>query len=233
MKLISTKAKIIGLKDLSPTAMEVCIDPEAKLDFVPGMFVNIFIEHCGKTIRRAYSISSDPRQKETFTISARLLPNGEMSPLFWSGNLLEREIKIMGPMGFNTTEKIKKNKIYLFAFGIGAGVIKSISHELVRRPDLEELHIITGNRNEKEILYKDFFDNLSDDDNKVDVLHILSMPENPLYSPKGHIPDFLGDLDLNNSSIYACGSTKACESLKEKIQASNHKNYDLILEAFG
>lgn len=233
MKLINTKAKILSAINLSPTAREISVIPETPLDFIPGMFVNIFIEHEGKTLRRAYSISSDPQQKEVFTVSARLLLGGEMSPIFWSDDIVGKEIKVMGPMGFNTLEKITKKKVYLFAFGIGAGVIKSIAHGLLQRPELEELHIVTGNRDEEELLYRDVFKNLAKEDARVDVMNVLSKPKDPDYGPKGHVPDFVGDLDLSNASIYACGSTKACESLKEKIENGPHKNYDLILEAFG
>ena len=44
MKLVNTKAKIVGAKDLSPTAREIQIVPEIPIDFIPGMFVNIFMD---------------------------------------------------------------------------------------------------------------------------------------------------------------------------------------------
>lgn len=233
MNLVNTKAKIVEVIDLSPTSRELIIVPEKSFDFIPGMFVNIFIEHGGKKIRRAYSISSDPAQKENFSISARLLPGGEMSPIFWADDIAHREITVMGPMGFNTIEKITKDRVFLFAFGIGASVIKSIAHELSKRENIQELFIMTGNRNESEMIYKDFFDSLAREHKNVVVRHVLSRPENLEYEFTGHVPDFLADLDFSNSSVYACGSTKACESLKEKIESMNPANVDIVVEAFG
>ncbi len=233
MKIINTKAKIIAVKDLSPTSRELIISPETSIDFVPGMFVNIFIKHDGKMIRRAYSISSDPRQKERFSITTRLLPNGEMSPIFWADNIVGKEISVMGPMGFNTVEKIIKEKVFLFAFGIGASVIKSIAHDLSEREDIKELYIMTGNRNESEMIYKDFFDSLFKENKKIKVRHVLSKPKNHEYEFTGHIQDYIENLDFNNSSVYVCGSTKACESLKEKINSVKPNNFELIVEAFG
>lgn len=233
MNLVTTKAKIVEAIDLSPTSRELTIVPEKTFDFVPGMFVNIFIEHDGKKIRRAYSISSDPAQKESFSISARLLPGGEMSPVFWADDIAHREITVMGPMGFNTIEKITKDRVFLFAFGIGASVIKSIAHELSKRENIQELFVMTGNRNEREMIYKDFFDSLAKENENVVVRHVLSRPENIDYEFSGHVPDFIADLDFNNSCVYACGSTKACASLKEKIDSMKQSNVEIIVEAFG
>lgn len=233
MKLVNTKAKIVGVKDLSPTAREIQIVPEIPIDFIPGMFVNIFMEYNGEILRRAYSISSDSNQKESFTVSVRLLSNGGMSPVFWDKDIVGGEIKVMGPMGFNTIEKITKKKVFLFAFGIGAGVIKSIADELVRRDEVEEINIMTGNRDEEELLYRDFFDDLAVKNKKVKIRHILSKPKNNAFEFTGHIQDFVEDLDFSNSSAYVCGSTKACESLKGKIESMHPKNFDIVVEAFG
>lgn len=233
MNIITTKAKIAGVVDLSPTSRELIIVADKTFDFVPGMFVNIFIEHGGKAIRRAYSISSDPKQKGSFSISARLLPNGEMSPIFWADDIVGREITVMGPMGFNTVQKITKDRVLLFAFGIGASVIKSIAHELSKRENIQQLYIVTGNRNESEMIYKDFFDSLARENRSVHVRHVLSKPNDKNYEFIGHVPDFIGDLNFSNSSVYVCGGTKACEALKEKIDSVRPENVDIVVEAFG
>ncbi len=233
MNLVNTKAKIAEVIDLSPTSRELTIVPKKTFDFVPGMFVNIFIEHGGKKIRRAYSISSDPAQKDSFSISARLLPAGEMSPIFWAEDIVGKEITVMGPMGFNTLEKITKDRVFLFAFGIGASVIKSIAHELSKRENIQKFCIVTGNRNEREMIYKEFFEGLTKENKNIFVRHVLSRPDNPNYEFTGHVPDFIRDLDFSNSSVYACGSTKACEALKQKIESMNPVDTEIVLEAFG
>ena len=178
-------------------------------------------------------MSSDPRQRDSFTISARLLKNGGMSPLFWRDDILNKEIKVMGPMGFNTSNKLGENKIFLFAFGIGVSVIKSIASEMIANPEVKELFIVTGNTNEDEILYKDFLDNLWKNNEKVTVQYVLSKPKNLNYPYTGHIQDFIEDFDFDNSGVYICGSTKACESLKEKIESMKPENSQIIVEAFG
>lgn len=232
MKLVNTKAKITAITDLSPTARELTIVPEIPLDFIPGMFVNIFIEHGGETFRRAYSISSDPHQKESFTISARLMKDGKMSPLFWERDIVGKEIKVMGPIGLNTIDKINKSKVYLFGFGIGVSVIKSIAYEFERQKEIKQVYILTGNKDKSELLYSDFFAQLSEN-KKIKIRHVLSNPKDTNYKYVGYIQNFVNDLDFNNSSAYICGSTKACKALKEKIQSMNPKNFDSIIEAFG
>lgn len=233
MKIINTKAYIKKVKDLSPTARELKIFPETKIEFIPGMFVNIFMENNGKTIRRAYSISSNSKEKDTFSVTARFLKDGEMSPLFWQDDILGKEIRVMGPLGVNTSDKIKANKVFLFAFGIGVSVIKSITSELIDKDSIKDLVIVTGNLNETEILYKDFFDNLLSENEKVIVQYVLSKPNNLNYTYTGYIQDFINDFDFNQSDVYICGPIKACNSLKEKIESKKSSNLNIIVESFG
>lgn len=233
MKIVNTKAKITKVKDLSPTGREISIRPETAFDFTPGMFVNIFMDEAGKSVRRAFSISSDRGEGQEFTISVRLLPDGEMSPLFWRSDVVGRQLRVMGPMGFNTSDKLTKDKVFLFAFGIGASVIKAVAHELLARKNIKELVIMTGNSNEDEIIYKDFFDSLARSKKHISVSHVLSRPKDESYPKTGYIQNFIENLDFNDASVYMCGGTKACDSLKEEIEAQNPQNCEIVVEAFG
>jgi ferredoxin-NADP reductase len=69
MKIIKTSGKIIEIKKLTSTAMEITFSLEDEIDFLPGAFVNIFFNIEGEKNRRAYSISSDYKNKKEIKIS--------------------------------------------------------------------------------------------------------------------------------------------------------------------
>ena len=56
MSIVKTVGTIVRVTDLTKTAKEVTIKTEAQINFIPGQFVNLFMEIGGEKVRRAYSI---------------------------------------------------------------------------------------------------------------------------------------------------------------------------------
>ena len=88
MSIVKTTGTIVEVIDLTKTAKEVAIETAVHMDFIPGSFVNIFMEVGGEKIRRAYSIATSQSDSNKISIAIRLSPGGKMSPLFWEKNML-------------------------------------------------------------------------------------------------------------------------------------------------
>ncbi|MES2223912.1 MAG: FAD-binding oxidoreductase [Patescibacteria group bacterium] len=232
MKIKKTIGKIIDVTDLSKTAKEVKISLVEPLDFIAGSFVNIFMEIGGQKVRRAFSISSTPKDQMNITLAIRLNPKGGMTPIFWNKDMVGETIEIMGPLGLNTVDKMQRNKVYLFAFGVGAGVVKSIAEYYSSKPNITNLTIMTGSKYEDEILYKEYFDELSRDRKNITTMHIVSRPENRSIVPKGYIQDHISTFDFSHSDIYLCGQESACNDLVEKIKLTNPTDLSFFIEGF-
>lgn len=222
---------ITKIRDLSPTAREYTVTPAEPLPFVAGAFVNLFIEHEGKSIRRAFSISSNDQNSHAFTLSIRLSPDGELTPMLWNNDFISKTVKLMGPLGLNTANKMQSNRIFLFGFGVGAGVVKSLAEHISNRKDLESLTIVTGNRNIEEILHKDYFNQLAEENKKVDVTYVVS-DKNQISYPAGYIQEHISGLDFNNVDVYICGQRVACTALETNIKATNPINCNFFIEDF-
>ena len=231
MTISMMNAVITAVRDLSPTARELTIVPERPLSFTPGMFVNIFMKSENGMIRRAYSISSDSDGKE-FTIAARLLADGAMSPRFWQPDIVGTPIEIMGPLGVHTTDSMKAHTAHLFAFGIGAGVIKAVAERLLKRADLTRLVIVTGNRSHEDMPYGDEFTKLAAHDSRVTVRHVFSRPQVP-YAFTVYVQNHISDFNVTDSDVYICGPTRACESVSEYFKSTSMLPATLQIEAFG
>lgn len=231
MNIKKTTGKITKIKDLSSTARDIEIELFEPIDFIAGSFVNIFMDIDGEKVRRAYSISSSDAEKNKINISVRLTIGGKMTPEFWKKNILGSEIEVMSPLGLNTADKMLSRKKYLFGFGIGAGVIKSLLDHFERDKNTKEIFVVLGHKSESEDLYRKYFTEVAEQSNKTKIKHIFSRPENK-DSIKGYIQDHLAEYVFSNSDIYVCGQEKACEQLIEKIKLTKPKNIKTFVEGF-
>jgi NAD(P)H-flavin reductase len=232
MNIKRTFGTIKHVTNLSATAKEILIDLDTPLSFIAGGFVNVFMDIAGEKTRRAYSISSSDGEQQSISIAVRLSPEGKMSPLFWKNNLVGEKLELMGPLGLNTAEKMHHKKIYLFAFGIGAGVVKSLADHFSNSDRAREIVIITGSRSGEEILYKNYFDALATKHKNVKVTYIVSKPNETSLLKKGYIQDNVKDFDFNKSDVYVCGQEVACNALVQKIKDTDPADCDFFIEGF-
>jgi NAD(P)H-flavin reductase len=232
MNIKKLTGEIIKTTDLSKTSKEITIKLSEPIDFLSGSFMNTFIDVNGEKMRRAYSISSSMNDHDIITFSIRLSLSGIVTPIFWSKDIVGKKIDLMGPMGLNTVDKMNQSKVYLFAFGIGVSVIKSIADYFSNIKKVEHLTIYTGSRTEDEVLYKEYFDGLANSHENIKVNYVVSSPIEGSNIQKGYIQDFINDLDFNNSDVYVCGQDKACNALVDKINILKPVGCNLFIESF-
>ena len=137
----------------------------------------------------------------------------------------------MGPLGLNTADKMKSDKVFLFGFGVGAGVVKSLAEHIASRPDLKSLTIVTGNRNIEEILHKDYFDQIAATHKNINVTYVVSDKNQTTY-PTGYIQEHIGNYNFNNADVYMCGQGVACQGLETEIKKTTPQNCNFFIEDF-
>lgn len=226
------KGTICALHDVSPTAREVDISIPEELGFTAGAFINIFVEKDGEKLRRAYSLSSSDAEQQKVSIAIRKMPNGAVGPLFWNDAMLGTEIDIMGPLGLNTMDKMKSSRVFLFGFGIGAGVVKSLALSLLSRKELTELYILTGSKTEDEIVFEKEFSALVESDPRVTFIPVVSNPLPSSARHSGYIQNHIQNFDFTNADVYICGQEVACSALRTAIEAKHPQNTKFFIEAF-
>ncbi len=233
MTISTYQGKVKKIVDLSPTAREITFSLDKPIDFKSGSFVNMFTTVDGSKMRRAYSLSSSPHSKEEISLSVRRAKQGIVSPIFWDSNIHEQEFSFMGPLGVNTSDKMVHENIFLFAYGIGISVIKSILFDVLERDNVKNVTLVTGNRDESELLYREYLDSLASDHPKLTVRYVLSESTDNTYPYQGYIQNNIADLDFTASDAYICGPTKACESLIETIEKKHPADCAIHVEKFG
>jgi phenol hydroxylase P5 protein len=232
IKIKRLKGTITKVIELSPTAREYVLTLSEPMPFKAGAFVNFFFSNEGSTIRRAFSISSTDTEHNIISLSIRLSPKGLLTPILWEKDYTGLEVDIMGPMGLNTSDKMKSDTVYLCGFGIGAGVVKSLADDIARRDTLKSLTIMTGNRGTDELLHKDYFDALAASNPKVKVVYVVSQADPEGVYPVGYIQNHVSDYDFTNSDVYTCGQTIACTALVEAVKQQPSEGCAFFVEDF-
>ncbi len=232
MKIKKLHGTITKISDLSETAKEVTIHLSEPLGFIAGSFVNIFMTIDGQKVRRAYSISSSDTQQELITLSIRRTRDGIMSPLFWEESMVGTTVEIMGPLGLNTVDTMHRSKVFLFAFGIGAGVVKSIAEHLSHRDNISGITIMTGSRHKDDIIYKEYFDELAQTFPFITTTYVTSEVSEDSPYKKGYIQNHIESYDFNHADIYMCGQEVACNQLQATIHHTNPTDCEFFVEGF-
>ncbi len=232
MSIQNIEGTITKVTDLSPTAKEVTITLEHPMTYIAGCFVNLFVDDKGEKIRRAFSIASQDGTHDTFTLAIRRSLDGRLSPLFWEKDMVQTPVKIMGPLGMNTADKMHSKRIFLFGFGIGVGVVKALAEHFAEDDSITKLTIATGSRNNDDVMYKEYFDTLAQNDARVTVRYVISTKDQETEHRIGYIQDHIDDFDFNDSDVYACGQNVACDALQKKILQTNPHDCNFFIEDF-
>lgn len=224
-------ATITAVRDTTPTARVVTLTLSEPFPFIAGAFVNLFITHEGQVLRRAFSISSSDAIDQTIDLTIRRSLNGVVSPLFWKEDIVGTKVEVMGPLGLNTADKMLQARTFLFGFGVGAGVVKSLAEHFVQDPTCTELTIMLGSRNEDEIVHLKEINDLATSP-KVTVRHAISNPGTHNTHPVGYIQNHLEGFDFNNADVYVCGQEIACQALIDAVKKQNPQNCAYFVEGF-
>lgn len=227
-------ATVSRVRDLSVSAREVTLRLAEPMPFSPGAFVNVFLERDGRRVRRAYSLASDDRETGEVSLAVRRLDGGELSPAFWEPDVVGRELDVMGPLGVNTVEKVVAPRVFLFAFGIGAGVVRSLALRLVHEPGVREIAIALGSRDETDEIYGDEFRALAAGNPHVTFRSVFTdRRDGSADARRGFLQANLDGYDFAGATVFACGRTVACDALVAAVKAAGGADARFVVEAFG
>ena len=176
---------------------------------MPGQYLDLI----NGDVRRSYSIANAPRVDGKIELQIKRVEQGLMSKKLFTQTKENDLFRIEGPLGTFSYRDDGEENIILIATGTGIAPIKSLLESFLAVADTKNIFVLWGVR-----FKKDFY------------LDIESLGDNFTYVPVLSGEDlhcsFYGyvqqavlslDLDLDKSSVYACGSEFMINDARELL----------------
>jgi NAD(P)H-flavin reductase len=115
---------VVGQRYLSPTVVHLSVDVGPDFDFEGGQFVRF---ETAEGLKRSYSIATPTQDRRgILDFHIRLIPDGAMSEIVRTPDVIGREFQICGPMGSCVYELESSEPILMIASGTGLAPLYAI-----------------------------------------------------------------------------------------------------------
>jgi Na+-transporting NADH:ubiquinone oxidoreductase subunit F len=210
------------------------IEPK-EIDFKPGQYVQIQVP--GIEVIRAYSIASDPKQKNEIELIIRLVPNGQATTFVHKAMEVGDKIIITGPYGdFFLREDSNKDMICI-AGGSGKAPIRSILYALQAKGMQRKVKYFFGARSKKDLYYTEEFRALEKEFPNFEYIPALSepLPEDEWDGDVGLITDVVDrhTKDLSDVEGYLCGSPGMIKACINVLKKHDMKDDNILFDNFS
>lgn len=214
------------------------VDP-FKLDFLPGQFVNLYIQREGEALlARPYSIASSPTNQKYLELTIKIIEGGRFTPRVASLN--EGDIvKVGGPFGkfFFLDEEKMKDAVLI---GGGCGItpfISIIRYVADKNLDMNVTYFYSA-RTMDSILYKEELEKISSEHPNIKLVFTCTRETSPEW--KGEKGRLNADMirkytDVQNPDKYylLCGPPAMIKDLVDSLKGMGIKEDRILHESWS
>jgi ring-1,2-phenylacetyl-CoA epoxidase subunit PaaE len=153
---------------------------DAAFQYLPGQYLTLKVPYEGQDLRRAFSLSSNPRLDDYLAVTIKAIPDGRIS------NHLRRTLKagdtveVYPPMGKFVVETNPSAALHYVLVGGGSGItpLYSILRSVLREEPLSKVTLIYANRNQDSVIFKQALDELQAlSGDRLRIVHVLDQPK--------------------------------------------------------
>ncbi|MBN1393185.1 MAG: 2Fe-2S iron-sulfur cluster binding domain-containing protein [Sedimentisphaerales bacterium] len=211
------------------------VEPD-KIDFIPGQYIQLLTpvyEKSSEEVYRAYSISSDPADKNSIELIIRLVPGGICTTYCFQYLKVGDEVKINGPYGdFHLSDS--QTPIVFIAGGSGMAPIKCMLHYMKNTGNKRNAVYYFGANKVKELFCLELMHKLESELADFRFVPTVTAPEEgESWNGKVGLVTNAVKEDLKNTAdceAYLCGSPGMIDAvikvLKEMGTSENKIFYD-------
>jgi ferredoxin-NADP reductase len=225
------KAKLLTTESLSDQTkhLEFEVKDSSCFQFVPGQFISMLAPKEGKTITRAYSIASAPRDHH-FDICLNRVPGGFFSNLLCDLNP-GQELDFHGPHGLFVLRQPFRDALFI-ATGTGIAPMRAFVQWIFADPERhagKQIYLVYGTRYEKDVYYQEYFESVAHENSNFHYTVTISRPTEAWKGNKGYVQEYIrkivGERPLElrtDMDAYICGLNDMVSAVRK-----------LLMEEFG
>ncbi len=206
-------------------------DEEKPFTFKPGQFVMVRPVINGKTIPRAYSVSSSPTRSESenyYDLTVRQTQTPTVSK-WLNDRKVNDEILFRGPYGQFFWEENHPESSELLLLGGGSGVtpLKSMMEYIADKKLGNKAKLLYSSKTFQDIILKEPLEQLAKDNDNIEVE--FSLTREPTDSSwigrrgridENYIKETLKEFDIPKTGCYLCGTPAFVENMSSLLQGA-------------
>jgi ferredoxin-NADP reductase len=198
--------KVLQIKWLTPTVLDLRFEPSRKFRFDPGQFISVIVpdpEGGPKPLRRAYSLATPYEQG--WGLCVKIVPGGPGSN--YMASLKQGDtFRATAPFGHFLYDHESGREACFISTGTGVAPFLAMIHsETYRDNPPPHATNVFGARTEDEIIYPGYFSRLG-----LTEVNAVSQPEPGFAGFKGRVTDYLRSLPpdwaWDRTDFYLCGN---------------------------
>jgi Na+-transporting NADH:ubiquinone oxidoreductase subunit F len=206
-----------------------------EIDFKPGQYAQLRVPGMEDVIR-AYSIASNPKDKDFFELIIRMVPKGLATTFVHKALEVGDRITVTGPFGDFYLREESNRDIVCIAGGSGKAPIRSIVHYLRDHGMPRKVQYFFGARSKRDLYYTEEFTGIAEEFPNFTYIPALSAPatEDNWDGETGLITDVLDRHtgDLSDTEAYLCGSPGMIDACIKVLTKHNIKPENIYYDKF-
>jgi len=208
-------------------------DVPEDFSYKAGQYFFVTIKSNGEELQKHFSFSSSPTELGYVEFTKKLTGHEFSNAL---DRLKEGDwARLTGPFGeFNFQGECEK--IGMLTGGIGITAIRSICKLCTDRHPKTDIVLLYGNRTERDIVFRDDFEQMKNQNKNLKVVHVLSEPSGDWHGYVGHIDQKIikGEIvDYLDRTFYTCGPPGLVETMKKILTESHVPKKQIMAENFS
>lgn len=232
-------AEVVGLIDETPRVRSLVLDCPGWSGHLPGQHLDLRLTAPdGYQAQRSYSIAT-PADGERVIITVELVDDGEVSPFLTEELRIGDRLELRGPIGgYFVWAPGQGEPLQLLAGGSGIVPLMAMIRAHVQVGGEEPVRLLVSARSLDDVIYREELEQLSSDDNGVDIVTTLTRSQPPAWKGPGRRVDreMLEEVawtPADQPACYVCGPTGFVEAVASTLVDLGHEPERIRTERFG
>lgn len=229
------QAKVIEVKDLSPTIKGIRLEIDRPIEFQAGQYINLQLPDIEGI--RAFSIANPPSEIGIVELHVRKVEGGAATSYIHNELKVGDEMALSGPYGQFFVRKSDAQNVIFIAGGSGLSSPQSMIIDLLEQGETRTIYLFQGARDVAELYNREKFEDLTKEYPNFRYIPALNAPkpEDQWTGFTGYVHEAVANYFENKCSghkAYLCGPPPMIDAAISTLMQSRLFEKDIHTERF-